>query len=609
MRTHAGTALAALALALGVSPAATSFAAPRLAGSERPPPAVVEYWTIAANEGESAGGHAAIRIDDVVHHLEHRGDGLLQDRRDERLAFEAVYRGRENREIRVLRLALSKERAKALDAALRERALTRRLRLDALEAIDEELRWLESTIDRGAPSVVVPGLGLFAEGPSRCGPDANAGGAMPLRAVLERARREARRDRDAALERATAVEPTDDTGAFRRLLEATQLEAALTTIASCRPVRAEALAQPSHLEPLSSAETASLRAIEARLEGALARLVASGRPDRGLALALAWSRLQAIRHGLATGRWTFVDAFAESGGPAFRLENMPSGVLEERRRTLDRRFELARRDVARAADAPDFERWLDRTERLAHDAAHAAAGTRHGAPGPRGALEASRAIERPSARVALPWPARATLDTLSARRSRRLADRARLRAALEVDLAYDLVERNCVTELLDALAEVGLEVPHSTGLATFAPTFAHAALAESPVSHREAPRPGARHAQVGAALAAKSDASTRLALRARESNTLTSRFYRPHADDSAFLFFADGPVVSRPFAGIANLAWGSGASLVGLLTAPFDRGVALRRGLHGVALSLPELVFVPIRKGSYAVAVPLDDPG
>ena len=34
----------------------------------------------------------------------------------------------------------------------------------------------------------------------------------------------------------------------------------------------------------------------------------------------------------------------------------------------------------------------------------------------------------------------------------------------------------------------------------------------------------------------------------------------------------------------------------------------LRRALRGVAASFPEIGFVPIRKGSYPVAVPLRDP-
>lgn len=597
------TGAAALAVLLSLS----WFATPSLAAAPQRVPAIVEYWTIAANEGESAGGHAALRLDDVVHHLEHRGDGLLQDRRDERAAFEAAYRGRDNREIRVLRLDLPPERAGALDTVLRERALSRRLRLDALESVEEEIRWLERSIDQGSATLVVPGLGLFVDGPTRCRSDAIVG--VPDRASqsLATARHRARRERERALADAMRAGPGGGS-AFRRLLEATQLEVALDAVASCRPLRPSALARPPRLEPLSLDERRAWLEIEAHLEHALVRLIESERPDRGLALFLAWSRLQASRHTLVSDRWTLLDGFAEAEGPPVRLDPMPAGPRAERRRRLEIRSARARADLGRAARAGTLEPWLDRLERLAHDAAHANEGTRHGAPGPRGALETSRALERPSASVALPWPPEATLDSLRRRRLQRMEDRARLRDALNVDLGYDLIARNCVTELLDALREADIEVPRAHGLAAFAPAFARAELEKAPVARPRATRPSARHATIESALVTLPHATQRIALRARESNTLTSRFYRPHRRDSTFLFFAEGPVVTRPLAGVSNLVWGSGASLLGALTAPFDRGTLLRRGLKGMALSLPEIAFVPIRKGSYVVALPLEDP-
>lgn len=578
-----------------------------LAASEPRAPEIVEYWTIAANEGESAGGHTALRIDDVVHHLEHRGDGLLQDRRDARGAFEAAYRGRDNRAIRVLRFDLDARRARALDVGLRTRALARRLRLDALEAVDEEIRWLDRTLEQGAATIDVPGLGLFGDAPARCSDETGARLPSGVRERLTRARARAWRDRDAALALATRTDPGE--GSFRPLFEATQLAAALDVLAGCRPVHARALVQPARLPPLSPAELRAWRTLEARLERAVVRLVESERPDRGLALLLAWGRLQAARHSVVSQRWTFVDAFAETDGPAVRLDPLPAAARAERLQGFETRFAHARAALQEAADSAVFEPWLDRVERLAHDTAHAVEGSRHGPPGPRGALQTSRALERPGAAVALPWPEGADLEALRARRSRLRTQRRRLRDALEVDLAYDLVERNCVTELLDALRESDVAQPRGTGLASFAPAFAHAELARVAGASPRPVRPSARHATLEQALADRDRPAQRGWLRIRESNTLTSRFYRPHAEDSAFLFFADGPLALRPFAGISNLVWGSGASLVGLFTAPFDRGTQLTRGVQGIALSLPEIAFVPIRKGSYVVALPVDDPG
>jgi hypothetical protein len=98
-------------------------------------------------------------------------------------------------------------------------------------------------------------------------------------------------------------------------------------------------------------------------------------------------------------------------------------------------------------------------------------------------------------------------------------------------------------------------------------------------------------------LAALPDAASRL----RETNTLTGTIYRPNPDDSVFLFFTDDVVAPRPLFGLANLAVGLGAGVVGLATLPVDRGALLRAGAWGALWSLPELVFVNIRKGSFAV--------
>jgi hypothetical protein len=91
----------------------------------------------------------------------------------------------------------------------------------------------------------------------------------------------------------------------------------------------------------------------------------------------------------------------------------------------------------------------------------------------------------------------------------------------------------------------------------------------------------------------------RLTTYLRESNTVTSTLYRRSPDDSLFLFFTDDAVGPRPLFGAANLLVGVGASVVGLATLPIDRGDTLLAGVRGAFWSLPELVFMNVRKGSY----------
>ena len=84
----------------------------------------------------------------------------------------------------------------------------------------------------------------------------------------------------------------------------------------------------------------------------------------------------------------------------------------------------------------------------------------------------------------------------------------------------------------------------------------------------------------------------------RESNTFTSTTYERSSDDSFFVFFTDRTVLLRPLLGAVNLAAALGQTLLGVITSPIDDGAHFVRGLRGAFVSLPELAFANIRKGS-----------
>ena len=85
----------------------------------------------------------------------------------------------------------------------------------------------------------------------------------------------------------------------------------------------------------------------------------------------------------------------------------------------------------------------------------------------------------------------------------------------------------------------------------------------------------------------------------RESNTLSSSLYQFHDKDSFFIFFTDDKILPRPLFGAINTVAALGQTLYGLLALPFDSGKNLNSGIMGMAMSIPELVFFNIRKGTY----------
>jgi hypothetical protein len=85
----------------------------------------------------------------------------------------------------------------------------------------------------------------------------------------------------------------------------------------------------------------------------------------------------------------------------------------------------------------------------------------------------------------------------------------------------------------------------------------------------------------------------------RESNTVSSRLYTYNPDDALFVFFTDDNWLLRPVFGLFNTATGIGQSVYGFFSWPLDSGKNLKSGATGILMSLPELVFFNMRKGSY----------
>jgi hypothetical protein len=177
------------------------------------------------------------------------------------------------------------------------------------------------------------------------------------------------------------------------------------------------------------------------------------------------------------------------------------------------------------------------------------------------------------------------------------------RAAFHANNEYDLLARNCATELLrgaeqglgdDAGDETASAHLDPDGVLNFIPfVAAHAVGTHYPIaatyeapSYRRSLSAGERS---GAAYL-------------REVNVLTSRTYRWHRGDPVFLLFTDGTPLLRPLFGAANLATGALATIAGIVALPADSGALLRNALDGMFYSVPELAFISIRKGSFPVA-------
>jgi hypothetical protein len=590
----------------------------------------VDYLYINASEGSASGGHVALRFGDQVFHFEHRPPGILVLARAHFERFRHLYGDLENRTIQMSRIQVSDETYDLLLAQFSRRHIAQRQRLEVLAAVRDDRKLLEALREQGV--VAIDGLDLFVDEANTAGDTAERAPALDaLRArVVARYGPEFIADRIAELTaRLTALEPegppstvaADDEirppsyGFSARFNDMSQALAALDVLDAARRLRPDAIRSGSAGLPLKPGEAARLARLADALEDSLVRLLDTTRPDWGLSMLLGMARLIALRETVETAHWRFLDSFPIDATvlPAIRTSRRRvhlTTIREDNRL----QFEIARKSlldaVDVAAEVPEIEyarlesaanRWLEVSQ----------------------ALDEGRPL-RVHAGVLLPArpgrPAATRLpsyDAVSLTRALETAasEEARLAAGLERDYPYNLVTRNCVSEIFREL---------DTALARAAHTKNEAVIREESIR-----RLGGHVAMVGSlnfvpqisALVVEDTyaVADRLSFAAyrqrqlaemrrdenpvwvflRESNVVTSTLYRVQPRDSVFLFFTDDLVAPRPLFGAVNLITGLAASAVGLTMLPVDGGETLWAGIRGAVFSLPELVFQNIRKGSF----------
>jgi hypothetical protein len=308
---------------------------------------------------------------------------------------------------------------------------------------------------------------------------------------------------------------------------------------------------------------------------------------------VATARYHAVARSLADDRVWTLDPFPDEGP---RLDRR---AVRKRRDELEVVAEIAARRVAAArkafADQPSARRYA-RLEELAARAREYAGGA-EGRP----VREGDRLLVPSRGRV-LPLPlavvsAEAVSEPLARAHERAREAQQRLRGTW----SYDLFTSNCVTELARTWAEAaGPDAPVRIDASDlgFVPFVFFERVASQLPPERVTRTPSFRRRT----LVELREQDGRLPVALRESNVWTARLYRRRDSDGSFLLFSDGGAALRPLAGILNLGYATLDGALGVLTAPFDRGDRLVRASKGLFFSLPELVFVNIRKGSFDAA-------
>ncbi len=338
---------------------------------------------------------------------------------------------------------------------------------------------------------------------------------------------------------------------------------------------------------------------------ALVRLFGAHRPDWGYPMLVGIARLAALDTSIAARRLVLLDVFREDA------PIVPPEIVARHREALtaladERRAEFgAARAGFFAGDGRDEMAWsrIETAGNLWLEMARALAGERplrvhHDEPVPAASASGET------------WPRPRPADDMIAQARVEIEERER---AYDRDLhalyPYDVMRSNCVTAIFHvvegAIGRDGLPPPQGShepldgrlalaGALDFIPFMSARSVARG-LGVRATEHPSYRRI----ALARLGARDPRRPVWWREANVLSSQIYRRHGADAPFLFFTEDAAYFRPVFGAANLLVGVGATAVGIALVPFDGGAMARRGANAVLFSLPELVFMGIRKGTF----------
>ena len=564
---------------------------PARAGSA---PAEIAFVYVEGNVGGASGGHTALRFGEEAYDFEVQDGEVLRLRREPWRFMRHRYSNLYNRPLHVASVQLEPALWQRARDHLAAAWLLQQARFDDARERLRDVTLAEAWRGR-REALAVPAAGLLD--PGRAGDAA----ALALRARIEAERGVGFLDGQLARIRAEQRSP-ELAADLARARELTAEGEALRALAEGFGLAEDAVLAPE-VPPLGEGERDTLARLAAQFEDAVLELLASRRSDRGTPLLLAAARRQVVLRSLAEGRLLLLDAMPDEPptlpARAAVLRKAELAAQAERQRG---ELERARREVLGAAAADEAA--YSRLESLAARVAEYEHGAREGRAvrEPAGRLVPSRArgVPVPAPQVSQEELA-AALE--GARGAARRADRA-----LREDYPYDILSRNCATELVRLLEE-GLGGPAGFAAALggplrpgegagFVPFVLHdQVLARLRIASAER-IPSFRERALAELRAREPGVLPGL----REGNVLSSRIYRWRDRDTRFLLFTPEVFWRRPLYGAVNLFYALPDATLGLATAPLDRGRRLRRGAYGMLYSLPELAFFNIRKGSFDAA-------
>ena len=618
----------------------------------------IQFLYINAGEESASGGHVALKMGDEVFHFQHVPPGLLRITRDNYAQFRFQYATRENRTIHMHHVEVSEETLDLLRERFNRIQLIEEEQFDRLEALQNDGRLLEALMrlaeqgevhDDSDNRLAVRGAGLFLPDGWHYTDSSQENPKQPVNASLAQLVGQIRAANGSdfiptktreILVRLKKLKPVGydakmsdfSEDGFRsadyafsgHYADHMAALAAIRVLALGLPLRDGSLLRPDGAEfRLNAAEKLALTNYRSLLENQLQGLLRTNRADWGLPLLVGMARLVALGESIAASRWVFLN-LAEPRATISEPEADPNDNRRDAYAASRARFFEARSALTGAVPADEWA--YKQLEQAANVFLELGKAIREGRGASLGGMEA---MSSKPASMALIMPTM-TSKQLQAHLESLHAYQRDYESRLADLYSYNLIDRNCATEIfrviglamreasdrnttMDAKAGQGGKVEAEStrrlggyisglGLESI-PFLSFLAVGENWRVSSSETVPSHRMRLLEQVKAVEDPWLAGL----RESNVFSSSLYRWHGTDPAFVFFTDDLLLARPLAGGFNFVAGLTQGVVGLFTLPWDGGENLRMGVKGSLISLPELFFFNIRKGSFPGVIGLGD--
>lgn len=571
----------------------------------------IEYLYIEANSGASSGGHVAVKLDDTVYHFQNK-EGLLLLQRDDWPRFRHLYADLDNRDIHVARLSVSTSTQTEIKRHLDLFHLQQTALLDRAESTDRDVQLLVALIQKG--TYLVQGAGFFdANEPTPAGKSEAPFelGSIEAPGFFELQRQSAIHKRKAlgyVIANPSNEEQTLTTyrqGYADQWVDLAQHEIALDFILGRKKLNQTLLIDGGPLPAEGDSKDCSaklwLSRYQRHLENDAIRLLYKPYPGSGLPLLRALARLEAVRFSLQEERlYLLQPGLSPAPGNTHHDEYLQ--IAQDR---LEAEFRLRLRDLRNrvfcAEEVDDLA--YHKLELVGLDLKEATDANQQGI--------AVRFDHEPTLPNAPGWIPMDPMDHPEYPKSNSLdkaiETRDRIWGQIKEKMRYNLITRNCVTELIKTINsgfENNQEAADFRGhidplrSQAFIPfRFFELVLKRYPVESTTK-IPSFRHQKLAQLMAGGEGPWVDFL----EGNTVTGTLYHPREDDGVFLFFTEESIWLRPLLGAVNLGTAMGVMALGLVGSPVDQGRLLIAGAKGALFSLPEIALWNIRKGSYTEA-------